>query len=476
MLGVAIAAGVAALLVAPDSVVHPALIGLVALLCAVPIAVRAAQGRWDPFEPIVIISASCFVLFVMRPLWMWMNDEWIFSIYDARDGFTEAATVAVLGIGAVVAGYALPSGRRLAAKLPVIRDDWDPGRVTTTSLAVLVLAAFLFSFHIGTEGGLSEVTNFFSGRSSSAVDRGQTAGGARTTSGYFAFAPYMTIPIALILLEVWRRRRSPAAGAIAAMAIIAALAMTVPRGDRTWILALLMPLIMVPYLQRERRPRVVSIVAAIFLSVLAANILIEYRRKETRTKSLPALTSEAIADPAGQLDRFMLKADTAMFPALTSQVEATPDRVQYFPGQQLTSLIFAPVPGLLWRGKPQAPGNEAYKTLYGRASGPAALGGVAVSMFGSFFADFGLVAVVVYSLISGVLFRILFEYWQLNAANRTIGIVYAASLPILVMTFRASWTLGLGALLILIAPLIGIIWWSTRGLAPAPPPPAGAGG
>ena len=444
-----------------------ALIGAVAAACFAPVIIRVTQRRWDPFEPIMILSAGVFVLFVLRPIWMWVNADWTVAVFDARAGFTGALGIAALGMVVIVTTYFLPAGARLATRIPTIRDDWDASRIRFAAGLTFVLAFVLFSFHVGTEGGFSAITNYFSGRSQGDFSLQESAGGARISSSYFALAPHLIVPIALALVVLWRRERSLSSAVLAIGSVALVMILTIPRGDRTFTLALLFPLLAFPYLVRGRRPRTVSVIASILVAVLIAGVLAEFRRQETRDKSLPAATVEAFKNPAQEFDAFMLSADVSMVYFLAAEYDAIPDRIQYKPAQGIATIAALPIPGKLWAGKPEEPAKGVYDELY-RTLSANNRSGFAVSMFGSFYADSGWIGVVLYSMLYGILFRALFEYWRQRKSNAGVTMVYAAALPLVIMMLRTSAALAVGGAFILVIPLIVILVWAGRGVRGSP--------
>jgi oligosaccharide repeat unit polymerase len=457
--GALLAAIAAVLLVAvPDGILQPILITLIAVLSLAPVAVRVVQRRWDPFEPIMIMCVGIFVIFALRPLWMWVSDEWVLLEFDTRQTLTGAALIALVGLVGVLAGYAVSFGRRLANWLPKTPDNWDPRRLTIACMVTVFIGAVLFTFHIGTDGG--SVTSYFSGRSAN----DQTLYGGvqvRTSSAYFALAPYVIVPVALMLLEVARRRRTPLSVALAWGAVLLAMLITVPRGDRTFILAVLMPLIAVPYLHARKRPGMVAVVAAIILSMLFANVLINYRRVENRQQSLPETAFETLSDPTDGINTFMLGIDVSMINILAATYDAVPKRFDYMPGGTITATAALPIPGLLWRTKPQEPGQLLFYELF-PSVGTKTRAGFASSMFGGFYTDSGFVGVFAYSFLMGLLLRAIFEFWRRDPFNRSTCMVYAALLPLIVITLRASPTLTSGGLIFLVLPLLAAFWWASR--------------
>ena len=93
----------------------------IAITIALPLVIRAVQGKFDPFEPIVFFVLSYGTMFVVRPAAMIGRDEYyfLFAPYvDIRATFDEMLVLALLGALAFVLGYFLPLGRQLARRAP----------------------------------------------------------------------------------------------------------------------------------------------------------------------------------------------------------------------------------------------------------------------------------------------------------------------------------------------------------------------
>jgi hypothetical protein len=459
---VAVLAIVGLAVAVPDGVRQPALVALIGVTTLAPMVVRGLQGRFDPFEPIIIICAAGFVLFFLRPLWMWIHDDWVLGPYDLRDGLTGAAIIVLVGFTAMLAGYFMDFGRRLAQRIPEVPDRWDPTRVTLACVVMLILAGLLFLMFIGTSGGFSEIKTYFSGRDNTFTRSLTVTGtGADASSAYLYLAPYVSVPITLMLLEVWRRRRSPIYAVLGLLVFALVLLMTVPRGDRTYLLALILPLIVLPYLRRGRRPRLLGIVAVILAAMIVFNVLVHYRATQTRDQSLSGALSDAASHPLGAINDFMLGADVSMMSILSAEYTVVPSKLDYKPGQTLTSVLARPVPGLLWKNKPEDPQLYVHETLFPR-NAAAIKAGFTSSMLGGFYADSGFVGTFIYGFVFGIIFRSLFEYWRRNSSNPSVAIFYAAMLPMLIILMRANPAATAGLTFFLIAPIPIAFWWGSR--------------
>ena len=82
----------------------PLLIGAIALVCAFPVVFRVLQGKFDPFEPVMIICLGIAVLFVIRPTTQLLYNETTYLGWDLRPGFDRALSIVLVGTLATFAG------------------------------------------------------------------------------------------------------------------------------------------------------------------------------------------------------------------------------------------------------------------------------------------------------------------------------------------------------------------------------------
>lgn len=464
--GAAVLAALAgAIIVAfPEWARQASVVGIAGAMTAAPVLVRTAQRRLDPFEPLVIMSIAAFVLFFVRPVWMWVSNKWTLGPYDLRTDLTGTEAVVIVGFAGLVAGYAVPAGRRVAARLPSVPDGWDPGRLLLACGVVLVLAAVLFANFIGSHDLVGTVKNYFSGRS---TDLFNTLTRQGSTSGYFYLAPYVAIPIALILVENGTRFRSRVSLAMAAVVAVIVLLMTVPRGDRGLMLTLILPLIVLYYTRRGRRPRALAIVALLVVGMLVFTALINFRAKATRTTSLPDAIGHTLSSPLKGVDDFMLGPDVSMISILGAQYENMPRLLDYRPGGTLFSTIAEPVPRAVWPNKPTVPQFDVFAALF-PANAAQTKGGFTSSMFGDFYADSGFIGSLLYGFLIGFVMRLTWEYWRQRQDNRGVTLLFAAILPMFVILMRANLSATFGFSIVLIAPIPLILWWASRGRVRAP--------
>lgn len=406
-----------------------ALIVAMALLAPAPFVIRAWQHRWDPFEPINLMAIGIIVIFVARPIAeLKLHLEPYYPLYSSRPGFNGAMEIALLGTACLYLGYFWRAGVDLGRRFKPLPDQWDVRRSIRFTVWMLIIGAMLTLLFIA-QVGLSAVLDIFTGRASN------QAAVYRASSAYFQQGPYLAIPASFILLVAWSRRRSFLLGVMLAVTVLFTLLITVPNGDRTFILELSLPMITLWYLRRGRRPRVLSILAAFVVLVLFANVEVSLRNKATRHgQSAPAVILKALANPGSELEHFIAGADPSEFSVLAIEKHAYDiGALKRQPGSTARSIAIGWIPHQLLGSKPLTPLQYVSWTLFPATAGFSSYG---PSMFGSMYADYGWISVAVLSLFVGVALRAIWEYFRRRLDVGGMQLVFAGALPLVVILLR----------------------------------------
>jgi hypothetical protein len=463
-------------------------IALTVALCIVaplPIVVRLVQRRFDPFEPIQIISLTFILLYAVRPA-----AEQIYnldSFYDkstTEAGYNGAALIALIGMCSIYAGYAVGAGRKIAARMRPLPDSWDPERSVRFAIWLLVFAGLLTLLFAATVG-FGTLLRFYLGRTQTDF---QTF---LAVSGYVALGPYLTIPASFILIFAYSRLRTLKVGLLLAATLAVATYVTVPRGDRTYILFLVLPLLVLWFLRRGRRPTAVGAAIAVFVAILGMNILLAVRHVDKRNANGGIINTvgTALTHPGTQLKEFATGVDLGEFSVLELEYQAffSPGGgLDFHPGSTPIALAVYPLPRKLVGTKPKSAGEYVSPVLFPQTGPNAKRASFNSGMFGDEFADAAWFTVILYSLIIGVGVRVLWEYFKRFSTSDGLQIVFAAALPVLVVMIRNGEIDALGRSLFQVGPLILCLLvcsrpamrrfagFRVRPKAAAAPPPEGA--
>lgn len=437
-------------------VTHVSLLAALAAVIVSPVAVRIAQRRFDLFEPIVPLSAGLLVLFVARPAAQLAYGDLYYQGRSIELHFDETLLLVLIGVIALYAGYAVDAGRSLARRIRTTKVTWDHDRAVRIGFVLVALGLALFAVFLSGSGGVDALRRLLAGRSSG--DGALYAG----HSAYLYYGPFLAIPAALIFLDAAavRRRSGLYVAALLAAGVVAVI--TAPRGDRIWLLSSLGSVALVPYLRTGRRPRPWSVAGVIAVAFfIGVAFLGQIRTPEQRTASPTAVLERTVKEPGEVTREFMLGPDTEMFPVLALLVAEVPDKKPYSHGITVGSLVAHPVPRRIWPAKPHSADREINEVLF-PARAARSRAGAAPSMFGGFYYDWGLAAVLLGAFVVGVLWRWLFEVFRRLSHEPGVRLLYAAALPLTIVLLRGNPTDTAARAAYVVGPVVAVMWYLSR--------------
>ena len=436
-----------------------------------PIIVRVVQSRFDPFEPIIVLSVCIFVLFVVRPSAELMSTPGEFVSFDTdpRPGYSGAMVIGIVGAIGMYSGYFVNAGAHVARRVKALPASWDVRRSVRFCIGLLIFAALMTAVFAVAIGGPGALFRFYLGRTS--TDFQQYV----QTAAYFALAPYMAIPAMLILYMAFLRERTPLRTVLFVAVFALVLFTTVPRGDRTYVIAWVIPMLVLPYLRRERRPSMLALGAALVVGIIALNVLIALRHVDARAeRGVEATIVESITHPTSEIQDFVLGIDIAEFTVMELQYMAVSEgRLPFHPGATALSLIAGPIPGKIIGEKPKPGAVHATDYLFPGNTRSAIFTN---SLFGDLYADWGLPTVALFTFLFGILVRFLWEYFLRNRHSEGMQIIFAASMPLFIILMRDNFSLTFGRALFLIFPLVVCLFMCAEGRRGAREPALPAAG
>ncbi len=431
----------------------PLLIVATALVLAIPVMRRVVGRSFDIFEPVNLFTLVYGVMFVVRPAAELARGDLFYAIsgygISIRPTFTLTVAVGLTGALAFVTAYETGLGARLAVGLP------PPGGTLVRSRAA---AAALLVGAIGLAGSVGYIAALgtggldllFAGRSA------QLEVQATDSVKYFYNAALLLIPSALVLFAVALSSRSWWLYAACAAAVGLVVAIKGPTRSRITLLPMVAGLVLVYYLYAGRRPRVITAVVALGVAVVASHAILEFRQVDR-----PMSTSDS-DNGAAFLEPILNGQDAAMAPALAAMLTVVPDQISYQYGSAtVVDLLTRPVPRALWRGKPEPPRERVMNTLWpgllrARVANPEFSG------LGIFYLDFGVPGVLLGFGLYGVGARVLYTYLKRYESIATAQVLFAATLPFLVIALRDSFVDTVARTTLVVLPLVLILRFASK--------------
>jgi oligosaccharide repeat unit polymerase len=438
------------------------LVGVAMLLSVLPFVRAVAQRRFDPFEPVYLFALSFAVLFALRPIFDLNQPGGVPSFvgYALQSTYTAAVGVGVAGAIGFYIGYFSRVGNRLGQSIAVPSGQWVGSTLYAFMVLGTVVSLSLFAIFLASQGGLSAVAAFLSGRN-------LVSGAAlHTSSGYLYAAPLWLTSFAVLLLARMPRWRS-LGGVIAFMLLGLSQFTEIALGDRAWTLPALAAVVVTWYLRRGKRPALWTagfLLVAVF--IVGVTVPRQYRTTVDRQAGLAQTVLAATLDPGLGVAQFFGGGDTAMVDALAVELQFVPGTIPYQFGRTYLEELTRPFPRSFWSGKPVAADTQLMSAIwpdYNRA-----FVGFSFSLFGEPYLNLGFIGVLLFGLVFGALCKALYAWFLRDRLNPAVITIFALSWPLVFVYARG----GIGAdyhrqLIYIVPVLLAIVLAGIRRAAPS---------
>jgi hypothetical protein len=420
----------------------------VGAVLVLPIAVQAVSGKFDIFDPLVWAAAALATMFVVRPIALNAYGAFAYrNRFDLQPLIARTLTVALVGSLGLILGYFCPLGSRLARRLHPSPDASRPDRVLIYSVGLAVLAVIGYaSFAAG--AGVST--------------RGLANGGLEgrgTSTAYLYYAPFLLIPVALLLTRSGWACGSRGLRAIGAACVLPLMNSLTSAGQRLWIFVIISAFTVYHYLRRGTRPHLAAVLTVVVIGLIAIVSLRDVAFGVT-SSSLTASFHRTLEAPGGAIRTLLTGEDTEMLNGLALEVQAVPDEIPFRPGYASETFVSQPIPRLLWPNKPRQAEDLLNERFFGGQGYRAGNPGVAYSVLGDLYFDSGFLGVTLGMTAIGILLRALFEYFQRYSHNDAVCLVYAATLPFVVVLMRGNLQDTFARILFVVLPILLVLRWS----------------
>ena len=425
-------------------------------IAAVPLVAVLFGRRFDPFEPVHLFSASYAVLFVVRPmieLSAYGSPQPIGG-QDPSATYSDALLLGILGSAAYLAGYYAFVGRAIAGRLRVPASIYSDRRLFGGVIGMTLLGSGAFAAFILNAGGAEALMTIFGGRNQASFDLlSQPAG--------YLFSGLVFITGAALLLLATVDRWWSARGFAAFLLLIYSNLTSIGQGGRIWLLPCGLAVVVLWYLRKGTRPRLVTIiVAATLVFFVGITVPREYRVVSTREGSPIDVLARALGDPLAAFRGFILGNDTAMPSTLAIEIATIPRTLDYQLGMTYVVDLARPMPRALWPEKP----TELDVTLMRLIWPTYAQAHVqfTFSLFGEPYANWGWIGVIGVCAVFGGVWRTLYEWMTANADTPLVRAIFAMSLPFLIIYVRGGIGVDYQRQVIYLAPALAVAWIAAR--------------
>lgn len=418
-----------------------ALVLAIATSLTAPLLLRLVYGNFDPFEPLVLANGAMLVIFVLRPIADLTFGSMPRSHTSINPTFDASLLLALVGATAFQLGYHSRIPQRLVRDLPTQSPSCylHPGRATKAALLVAAVGVVLYCTFILTSGGLGLLLSLLDGRDTSQGPVFQSA------LGYLYRGQTLLIPATLTFLLLKKQTRQfrfllMAAGTGLPLVILAG-----STGTRLTLLLLLAPAFLFAYLSsdspggssRGRRPTVLGVAILAFLLVVVGFSLIRLTRTAGDERTIGGTAIELVTAPVSATQQFLTSGDTSMFDSLNAVVAMIPERLPYQHGSLIKDPLIRAAPSALWPGMPRE-SNAVVMRNMDRERFDDANSAAATSIVGYLYYDSGYITVVGGMFSLGIALAILWQVYVRSPAAVTTQLLYAATVPLIIVLIRGT--------------------------------------
>lgn len=399
-----------------------------AFLLLAPLVQRAINRKFDVFEPITGANVALFQMFVVRPLSNVAYGEYVWRGRNVHDLLPAAMGAAIVGTLALQIGYHFLSGSTVARLSSRMRSPVAAGGSSLAIPAALIVAGTLALVLVPQS--------------------------TESISAYIYYIPMFLVPGCLLALAIGLSERRSLGVVLATVALLVGLAAWASTGQRSMVLLILLPFVAYAlYLRRDRRPRVLVLVA---LGVIALPFVASFGdlTQGESVLDMASAVGRAAGGSSGLIKGFLVGPDTEMLSALSDEVASVPRYLDHQPGSAITSLVAQPVPRLLWPSKPRQADDLLNEYFFGSVGYAAGGAGAAYSLFGGFYFDSGIFGIATGALVVGLALRFGWEYFRQDTASPIRAMQIAAAMPFVIILMRGNVQDTLSRAMFVLVPLI----------------------
>jgi hypothetical protein len=216
------------------------------------------------------------------------------------------------------------------------------------------------------------------------------------------------------------------------------------------------------YLQRGRRPRLITLAAAGLVTLFLSAVILTERKSDIRqSEGKVQVAKDILAHPHQIFDPLTVGSDNSMAPGLAAALALIPSQIPHTYGVSLLEDSLArPIPRQIWPNKPHPPREN----LIAKLDPGAFQNGTANPEFSNlfvFYLDFGMfggLALVAYGIIA----RTVYEWFLLNRELLPARLLFALSLPVMFQVARDSPVDSVAVCAIMAVPILAAFWISRR--------------
>lgn len=420
------------------------LVVILGILCILPIVLAIHAGRFDIFDPIYVVSFVAFSVNVLGAMTMIASSEVTIMGIALRDQLQPALLLSIFGLLATYAGYLWGRYQFSDERNSWVRDVFSrmyrPHLVFRWCILGVIVATGFFLFWVFSSGlSLNALNQVLS-------DDSPLGGPLSGNSSPMYFYMFRESWPAFILLA-WTMARHRSSKTLVLILWLLNLFVYFIQGTRGSMYNLCIATIMLWYLQRSKRPTVLTLVIGFTILMLASGYMVLTRRTQVEETTV----SNVLAEAAGDFS------ERNAFFGLMVTMKLIPDVEPYQGLGMFNEVFLAWIPRSIW---PEKPSMGLPPVLLNHF---AVIEGSTIGMIGYLYLGMGPVGVLVGFGVLGALNALIYEYWR-SKPSAPIRQVFFALWPVFLLHVleRGSYAGTLSRFIYWFGPLF-VVWFLSVG-------------
>jgi len=387
-----------------------------AIILAAPIIIALTKKRFDPFEPINLWVVIYGFLYLAKPFVQVINNQ---PFRYGGEYLNEALLLAMLGLICFYLGYYANFGRKIAEKIPIISGNISSKKLFWIGWFFIALGFWGLNYYIQISGGWQTFWQKPHG----------LAGLAIKSTAYIYELPELMVIGFILIYEIFIHRIIIEKKAVKIQNILGLIMAaiggagiyTIIWGSRTYFSWILIAAIVLYFLKKRAQPKLKTVIIVVFVLFLLLSFIPIYRQY----MHLGSSPSQIIKDINFQ--KFLTVAFNPLdeFGSSIAEVALVPESIPYDNFNLYFRTLLHPIPRLIWPDKP-AFFNRQWDDFLSKSG---MTWGAAESMLGDFYAQLGIIGIILGTFFSGILWKTIYNYLQRAPGNRSIILLYAVILP-----------------------------------------------
>lgn len=397
------------------------IMGLFLLIILIPLILSLFEGKFDPFEPVYLWIIIYGYLYLAKPFVQIINNQ-AFSYGAYNYGNTNlniALLLALLGLICFYIGYYGNFGKKISNYLPVITSEISSKKLTIIAWGFIIIGFLGLNHYIQISGGWKIFWSKPHGLGGLAIK----------STAYIYELPELMVIGFILISEIFMHKIIIEKKKIRLINIInlifAAIGgvgiYTIIWGSRTYSSWIILAIVILYFLKKQSRPALKTSIMAIFMLFLILSFIPIYRQYMHLGSDLSKI--------AANID-FQKIINVAFnhndeFNVYLAETTLVPDSVPYDYFNLYFRTLVHPIPRIIWPTKPAFLNSQWDDFL----SKSGISWGSAESMLGDFYAQAGILGIIIGTFFSGILWKTFYQYLMKYSANRSVVLIYAVIFP-----------------------------------------------